>query len=58
VNTEAADLALAPLLLGIEDGDGRPLLVRHASRQCLRSRMRRDRDPAARGRSDDRPARD
>ena len=41
VNTEAAGLALAALLLRIEDGDGRPLLVGHASRQRLRRVQRR-----------------
>jgi len=42
VDTEAAGLALAPLLLRIEDGDGRPSLIRHVGRQRLRRVQRRN----------------
>ena len=41
VHTEAAGLPLAPLLLRIEDGDGRPLLVGYTSSQGVRRVQRR-----------------
>ena len=41
VHTEAAGLPLAPLLLRIEDGDGRPLLVGYTSSQGVRRVHRR-----------------
>ncbi len=42
VHAEPTRLPLAALLLGIEDGDRRPLLVGDASRQCLRGVQRCD----------------
>ena len=53
VHTEAAGLPLAPLLLRIEDGDGRPLLVGYTSSQRVRRVHRRDLDSDEDGCADD-----